>query len=93
MSETVVSLTDSRSDRSHDPDVRCVACDAGCPEATSYPRYACCNGTDCGCCGAVIPPNFCLLACWENYDPTPWCSGCGAMKKKDCHCGPFAENN
>ena len=27
-----------------------------------------------------------------DYDPTPWCSGCGAMKRKDCHCGPIAEN-
>jgi hypothetical protein len=25
-------------------------------------------------------------------DPTPWCSGCGAMRKSDCHCGPMAEN-
>lgn len=22
-----------------------------------------------------------------DYDPTPWCSGCGAMRKRDCHCG------
>lgn len=28
-----------------------------------------------------------------NHDPTPWCSGCGAMKQKDCHCGPIAEND
>jgi hypothetical protein len=27
-----------------------------------------------------------------DYDPTPWCSGCGAMRKTDCHCGPIAEN-
>lgn len=25
-------------------------------------------------------------------DPTPWCSGCGAMKKAACKCGPIAEN-
>ena len=25
-------------------------------------------------------------------DPTPWCSGCWAMKKADCKCGPLAEN-
>ena len=24
-----------------------------------------------------------------DYDPTPWCSGCGAMYKRDCHCGPL----
>jgi hypothetical protein len=28
----------------------------------------------------------------EDYDPTPWCSYCGARKKSDCHCGPLAEN-
>ncbi len=22
-----------------------------------------------------------------DYDPTPWCSGCGALRKRDCHCG------
>ncbi len=29
----------------------------------------------------------------EDYDPTPWCSGCGAMRRKDCHCGPIAAND
>lgn len=27
-----------------------------------------------------------------EYDPTPWCSSCGAMKRSDCHCGPIADN-
>lgn len=27
-----------------------------------------------------------------DYDPTPWCSGCNAMRKVDCKCGPIAEN-
>lgn len=27
-----------------------------------------------------------------NYDPTPWCSWCGARKASQCHCGPIAEN-
>lgn len=27
-----------------------------------------------------------------DYDPSPWCSGCGARKKSDCHCGPIADN-
>lgn len=22
-------------------------------------------------------------------DPTPWCSACGAMRQKDCHCRPI----
>lgn len=25
-------------------------------------------------------------------DPTPWCTGCGAMTRERCHCGPIAEN-
>lgn len=29
----------------------------------------------------------------DNYDPTPWCSGCGAMRRANCHCGPIAEND
>lgn len=28
----------------------------------------------------------------EARDPTPWCSGCGAMRQADCHCGPIAKN-
>jgi len=28
-----------------------------------------------------------------NYDPTPWCSYCGAKRKADCDCGPIAEND
>ena len=28
-----------------------------------------------------------------DYDPTSWCSGCGARKQEDCHCGPIAEND
>lgn len=31
--------------------------------------------------------------CGCVIDPTPWCNGCGAMKQKDCHCSPIAENN
>lgn len=27
-----------------------------------------------------------------DYDPTPWCGGCGARNRSDCHCGPIAEN-
>lgn len=29
----------------------------------------------------------------DDYDPTPWCHGCGAMTKDKCYCGPTAENN
>lgn len=28
-----------------------------------------------------------------DYDPTPWCAGCGARRQSDCHCGPIAANN
>jgi hypothetical protein len=28
----------------------------------------------------------------DNYDPTPYCSACGAMEIKKCHCGPIADN-
>jgi hypothetical protein len=28
----------------------------------------------------------------ENYDPSPWCSACGARRQADCHCGPIADN-
>ena len=28
-----------------------------------------------------------------DYDPTPWCTGCGAMRASRCHCGPIADNN
>ena len=57
-----------------------------------HPRLVCCNGRDCGCYGATIPNSFCSLSCYENYDPTPWCNGCGARRQTDCHCGPIAEN-
>ena len=29
----------------------------------------------------------------DNYDPTPYCSGCGAMTKAKCNCGPIADND
>ena len=32
-------------------------------------------------------------ACAADFDPTPWCIGCGAMKLESCDCGPIAENN
>ncbi len=28
-----------------------------------------------------------------NYDPSPWCGGCGSMTKAGCHCGPIARND
>ena len=29
----------------------------------------------------------------EDYDPTPWCTGCWSMTKANCNCGETAENN
>ena len=28
-----------------------------------------------------------------DYDPTPYCSWCGAMVVDQCKCGPIAENH
>lgn len=28
-----------------------------------------------------------------DYDPTPWCSGCGSKTEAGCDCGPIAEND
>lgn len=37
-------------------------------------------------------PCVCGEAGCDDYDPTPWCSGCGAMTRKNCKCGPIADN-
>lgn len=37
-------------------------------------------------CGPVEEPG-------DEYDPTPWCNGCGARTSRDCVCGPLAEND
>lgn len=29
---------------------------------------------------------------YDDYDPTPWCTGCGSMTQAGCHCGPIADN-
>lgn len=66
----------------------CPICDADGP-AMSLQAYLNGGGGKCPDCGTprtLVPHED------PNYDPTPWCSGCGAMKKKDCHCGPLAEN-
>jgi len=28
----------------------------------------------------------------DEEDPTPYCTGCGAMTESKCKCGPFADN-
>jgi hypothetical protein len=74
----------------------CVVCDHELPPMGMAARYVCCNGRDCGCYGAVLPSDVCSTECYEaqqDRDPTPWCSGCGAMRKANCHCGPIADND
>lgn len=29
----------------------------------------------------------------EDYDPTPYCAHCGAMKSENCHCGPISKDD
>ncbi len=29
----------------------------------------------------------------EDYDPTPYCAHCGAMKSANCHCGPISPDD
>jgi predicted metal-dependent hydrolase len=29
----------------------------------------------------------------HDADPTPWCIGCGALRKSDCHCGPLSKDD
>jgi hypothetical protein len=72
---------------------RCRVCDKEFAVPLLNRRWVCCSGRDCGCYGATIPNEFCSAECYENYDPTPWCSGCGAMKQSACKCGPIAEND
>lgn len=33
-----------------------------------------------------------IEALYDNYDPSPYCSQCGAMKQISCKCGPIADN-
>ena len=47
---------------------RCIACDKEF-DPTRRSRRICCNGQDCGCQGALLPDEFCSLACYENYEP------------------------
>lgn len=36
-----------------------------------------------------VAPRFPQLTVdMSNYDPTPWCNGCGAKTKAACKCGP-----
>ncbi|MGI9296551.1 MAG: hypothetical protein ACR2QC_01470 [Gammaproteobacteria bacterium] len=30
---------------------------------------------------------------FPDYDPTPWCTGCGSKTQTDCGCGAIAKNN
>ena len=30
---------------------------------------------------------------YPDYDPTPWCTACGARTQERCKCGPIAAND
>ena len=56
---------------------------------TEFGYCSCCGdhsavGEESICCGAAVRP--------LDYDPTPWCSGCGSMTRAKCDCGPRADN-
>lgn len=40
-----------------------------------------------------VPVNDDYFVWHKDDDPSPWCSGCGAMTAKRCKCGPIADNN
>lgn len=42
---------------------------------------------------AVACSPLCYSELVDNYDPSPWCSGCGAGSSATCDCGPIAEND
>jgi hypothetical protein len=48
---------------------------------------------DCDDCGAPVGDAH-ASSCRQSpdYDPTPWCNGCGARRKSYCPCGPLADN-
>lgn len=46
---------------------RCFVCDEEI-RSTLKPRYWCCNGTDCGCGGAVLPTDICSVTCGEEAE-------------------------
>jgi hypothetical protein len=51
---------------------------------------------ECDDCGEVLDAKGCLNCKPEldpDYDPTPWCTWCGAKTHDRCGCGPFAENH
>ena len=59
----------------------------------------CCAGT--GVCTDIRGDEGACMTCngsghhkWDDdYDPSPYCQYCGAMRKASCTCGPIAEND
>lgn len=48
---------------------RCRVCDQEILlPVTLKPRYVCCNGKDCGCYGAILPPDLCSVTCAEEAE-------------------------
>lgn len=46
--------------------------------------------------GTLSPDPYAMPVCGKcfekEYDPTPWCSICGARTSKQCNCPPIADN-
>lgn len=61
-------------ERPVEPDSTCRACGKWI-RLTKHPRYACCNGRDCGCGGATLPDDICSMSCYETMEEC----ACGSL--------------
>ena len=75
-----------------DPDLE-EYCPDECPACGSTDLHSASLGGEAAvsCCDCVWIATYASLR--ENYDPSSWCSACGARRQRDCHCGPIAEND
>ena len=79
-------LLNTRKARLHDRDADCtLGADDCCVECGVSHGDPC---TECGSRG--FHESDCRES--DDYDPTPWCSGCNARTQAQCHCGPLAAN-
>lgn len=56
------------------------------------PKKGCAIWRVCGCTKPLSLDSI-TVELRDEPDPTPWCQGCGAMKRKGCFCGPLADND
>ena len=69
----------------------CPKCDAEFDvplDVNGNPVYDSTHNPDCSMCGYDGSQGW-----GDNYDPSPYCQYCGAMRQQDCNCGPIAANN